>query len=692
MDNNNIKSNRKINIVRWGLFAAATVLIVYFLPRGENRHFDYAEGHPWSYGLLTAPFDMVVAPDSNRVAARLDSIDAVFEPVYYREKAMAAHRADELRGRMQVMKSLDMSAYDRKRLFDEIGKVFAAGIVDDETYESIRAGRLERVRVRDNQNVKSVPTGNYISSRVAYVRIDSALADRRLSQQVNSLNLAEFLTPNVLLDSAETRKLYDGARQSALVGDRVIQKGEKIIDKGEPVREDRFEALRTYERMVAERAESKDGNFYWLLAGQTLYVLLCFGALYGFLFFFRHEYFCSRRTLLLIMILMTATVLISFVLRNATPNGLYLVPFAIVPVMVMIFLDARTAFFCHMTTTLLALLVSSAPMEFMFMQFLAGIGAICSLGELTKRSQLLRTAAVVFIAYALGYVTVEMLHNGTSFGLSGKVFAYLGVNAVLMSFAYVAIFLLERTFGFVSKVTLVELSDINNSVLRELSEECPGTFQHSMAVSNLAASAAHRVGANVQLVRAGALYHDIGKIDNPAFFTENQYGVNPHDALDPRQSARIVIGHVSDGLKRAEKAKLPESIRNFIREHHGAGKAKYFFNTWCNAHPDEQVDEQAFTYPGPNPRSKETSILMMADSVEAASRSLHDHTPEAIKALVDKIVDGQIADGLHDDSPLSFKDVKTIKDVFASRLRTMYHVRIQYPERNKPEGGGAAAQ
>ena len=276
------------------------------------------------------------------------------------------------------------------------------------------------------------------------------------------------------------------------------------------------------------------------------------------------------------------------------------------------------------------------------------------------------------------------MQTGDIHRIAPRMFGYLAINAVFISFAYILIFLLEKTFGFTSRVTLVELSDINNPLLRELSEECPGTFQHSMAVSNLASAAAHRIGANVQLVRAGALYHDIGKISNPAFFTENQHGVNPHDALTPLQSARIVIGHVTDGVKRADKAKLPSGIRQFITEHHGRGKARFFYTTYCNQHPGEKVDEAPFTYPGPNPQSRETSILMMADAVEAASRSLSDHSPEAINNLVNRIIDTQISEGLHNDSPISFRDVNEIKDTFASRLRTMYHSRISYPEAVKP--------
>ena len=275
------------------------------------------------------------------------------------------------------------------------------------------------------------------------------------------------------------------------------------------------------------------------------------------------------------------------------------------------------------------------------------------------------------------------MQTGTLNKMEGRTFGCFGINAILISFSYVLMFLVERVFGYTSRVTLVELSDTNSPLLRELSEECPGTFNHSMAVSNLASAAAQAIGANVQMVRTGALYHDIGKIKNPAFFTENQHGINPHDSLDPIQSSRVVTGHVRDGLAMAEKAKLPEKIREFITEHHGAGKARYFYNTYCNLHPGEEVDPAPFTYPGPNPQSKETSLLMMADAVEAASRSLKEHTPEAISGLVNKIIDGQIAEGLHNESPISFRDVQAVKESFIQRLRTMYHSRISYPELKK---------
>lgn len=678
--------------IRWIIFTVATILIVYFLPRKNGREFSYETNRPWAYSLLTAPFDIPVYLDSIRAAQVRDSLEQRFEPVYFRDNNIEKTALSQFAALLNTSQNLELSPLERNNLLAMVRKVYETGIVEAGTYSDISSGKLPSIRVIHDNVALSIPTSKYRSARKAYAHIDSMLHDRRYTHALSACGLAEMLVPNVLLDSAETRRLHNELMQRAMAPVGVIQQGERIIDRGDIVTPQLFTILRTYEDISSKRGGGKSGEFYYPIAGQCLYVILLLAALYGYLYFFRPDYYNSRRILVMIMLVITALVLFAFGMSRVFISGIYLVPFAILPVVFVIFLDTRTALFAHIITVLLTTLTSSFPLEFVFLQFLAGVAAIDSLKELTRRSQLIRTAVVVFCTYAVAYVAVELLHTGNIEKLSLRMFGFLGINSVFVSFAYVVIFLIEKMFGFISKVTLVELSDINNPVLRELSEECPGTFQHSMAVSNLASAAAHRLGANVQLVRAGALYHDIGKIDNPAFFTENQHGVNPHDALDPVQSARIVIGHVTDGLKRAEKAKLPDKIREFIREHHGAGKARYFYNTWCNAHPGETPDEAAFTYPGPNPASKETSILMMADAVEAASRGLPDHTPESIAALVNKIIDSQVNDGLHDNSPLSFRDVKIIKEIFTARLRTMFHSRISYPEIVKPATPETTAQ
>ena len=364
-------------------------------------------------------------------------------------------------------------------------------------------------------------------------------------------------------------------------------------------------------------------------------------------------------------------------------NSVYFIPLAIVPILIVTFFDSRTAFYVAIIQTLICSLAVDDGLEFILLHLPVAAIAINSLQELSKRSQLIRSALLVFVGYCLIAVALCALSEGSVMTIDPKVFFYFAINAIFLSFAYVLIFVLERLFGFTSKVTLVELSDVNNPLLRELSEKCPGTFQHSMQLSNLVSEAAHEIGANTQLARAGALYHDIGKMENPAFFTENQHDVNPHELITPEQSAKIVIRHVADGLRIADKQTLPSVIKAFISEHHGKNVAKYFYTTACNRNNGEPVDPTPYTYPGPNPRSKETSILMMADATEAASRSLKEHTPEAITDLVNRIIDGQIQQGLMKDSPLSFRDVESIKRVFISRLKTIYHTRVEYPELTK---------
>ena len=666
------------------LFIIVVSVTVYFLPRSAENHYTFEEGRPWSYALLTAPFDIPIHLDSVSAMRVKDSIDANFEPVFTRDVTAEKTIISDYTTRLNSATDLNITPAQRNQIIKEIRKVYENGIVDRDTYTKIHSGKLPAVRfIHDNVAI-SIPTANYLSAFRAYEHLDSVLKDREVRQAISATKLSQTLHPNILIDSVTSRRLLDEAYQKAMAPVGVIQQGERIIDKGDIVTSRLATVLRTYEEIANERGKGTISQHYYPVAGQILYMLILYGSLYAYLYIFRRDYFDDDRTVIFIVSLIGLFTLFAFAMQATFSTGYYITPFTVVPILILIFLDSRTAYFGHLILVLICAINSSFALEFIFLQFIAGVVAIDSLKDLSRRSQLIRTAALIFLAYTLCYAAMEVMQAGSLARTEGRVFGCFAINAILISFSYVLMFLLERVYGFTSRVTLVELSDINNPLLRELSEEGPGTFNHSMAVSNLASAAASRIGANVQLVRTGALYHDIGKIKNPAFYTENQHGVNPHDALDPIQSARIVTGHVNEGLALAEKAKLPKMIRKFISEHHGAGKARYFYTTYCNAHPDEEVDPASFSYPGPNPQSKETSLLMMADSIEAASRSMTDHSPEAISNLVNKIIDAQIAEGLHNESPISFRDVSAIKEVFAQRLRTMYHSRISYPELKKP--------
>lgn len=656
----------------------ATFIIVWLLPRHSASTYIYQINRPWNYQLLTAPFDIPIRPDSITAQAAIDSINRTFIPVYKRMTSVD----DAVRTRLA--RSLgevdDVNSSTRSRLTQKVREVYADGIVDEEVYNDISQGRLPAVRVASGNVLTKKSTDRLRSPRRAYEWLKSQLPGDDAHYAIEQSKLATMLTPNVVLDTVVSDRMRADMHQKATAPIGVIQQGERIIDRGEVVTLQLYTTLQTYEHMLAERGNGVGGNGVYAWFAKSLYVGILITLLGVFLYIFRRRLFRQPKVVAYLAGLIVAFCIFAFLMSGSFDMGLYIVPFSMVAIMIIVFFDGRTAMFTTLVTTLIAAAIAHFPLEFIAMQFVAASIAINSLKEMSRRSQLLRTAALVFLGCSLTYLAVNVMITGDFSSLSPRMFGFLAINVVFVSFAYVLVFVFERMLGFTSTVGLVELSDINHPILRELSKECPGTFQHAMAVSNLAAEAAVKVGGNVQLIRAGALYHDIGKIDNPAFFTENQHGVNPHDALDPLQSARIITAHVTDGLRRADKAKLPAAIRKFIAEHHGTGLTRYFYVTYCNQHPGEEVDPEPFRYPGPNPSTIESSIVMMADSVEAASRSLKDYSPEAITALVNNIIDGQIADGLHNDSPLAFRDVRTIKECFIRRLLTIYHSRIAYPE------------
>jgi hypothetical protein len=362
---------------------------------------------------------------------------------------------------------------------------------------------------------------------------------------------------------------------------------------------------------------------------------------------------------------------------------IYLVPFTMVPIFIRVFMDSRTAFMAHATMIMICACILQHPLEFVAVELVAGLVAIFSLRELSSRSQLFWTAVFVTIASGLTNLSLEWIRNDDIARLSLREYNYIAINGMLLFCSYPLLYLIEKAFGFISNITLIELSDMNKSLLRKMSEVAPGTFQHSIQVGNLAAEIANKIGAKSQLVRTGALYHDIGKMMNPIYFTENQSGVNPHEKLGAIDSAQMIISHVTEGVRLAEKYNLPTIIREFITTHHGQGKAKYFYVKYKNEHPNDEVDDLLFTYPGPNPFTKEQAILMMADTVEAASRSLPDYTEQSIRDLVNKLIDTQVAEGYFKECPITFRDIAYAKTVLIEKLKTIYHTRVNYPELKK---------
>lgn len=682
----------QLNLIRLGLAIISVAVIILILPRADHQSFSFEENQPWKYPLLTADFDTPILRDSASARKMRDSINRVFVPFVKRDYKTEKENIE----RFSHLVEPHSSSQERTLLKKLLKETFNDGVLDSKLFENVASRGDHALRLVDSEpgnspeksrTVVSVNAAGMLSPARAFARIDSVYNatfspdSQRLSPEIGkALNMC--LAPNIVIDTATDYKYRSQEYLNVTGAMGVIKKGQRIVDRGEIITPQIFTNLNTYIEMMNKR-QGHSGNHTYFILGQALYIIIVYILLYSFMSLYRSRFFSNVRQMMFLMSFITLFVVFSIAMFEYVANGIYLVPFAAVPVIILVFFDSRTAIFALITTILISSLVAIYQFQFIFMELCVGLTATFSIRQLSRRSQLLRTAIVSFAAYTVSYFAMCLLTEGNLSNFSPKILGMFAVNSVILSFAYILILVIEKIFGFTSTVTLVELSDINSPLLRQLAEEAPGTFQHSMQVSTLAAEAARAIGANTTLVRTGALYHDIGKMKSPIFFTENQHGVNPHAGLDPETSAHKIISHVTDGLAIAAKEKLPMVIRSFISEHHGKGITKYFYNTAVNENPDKVIDKANFQYPGPNPRTKETAILMMADSVEAASRSLKTFTPEAIGALVDKIIDSQIADGLLKEAPISLRDIETVKDTFKKRLSTIYHSRVVYPEMNK---------
>ena len=665
------------------IFIATVSVIVYFLPNEGKFNYQFDINKPWKYGLLQASFDFPIYKNDIQVQKEQDSILADYQPYFQIDKEAEKNVLSKLREDYNKTLRHSLPGTDYVRYIERTLKaLYEDGIIAGNDLKRMEEDSIIAIRLVD----KNVATSRFIDQlytvKEAYEYLLNADTTHYKKKILQQCNLNDYITPNLVYDEEKSEAAQKDLLSNISWANGFVLNGQKIIDRGEIVDEQTYNILESLRKEWEKRSDSVQEKRL-TLAGQILYVgifLFCFMA---YLELFRADYYERKGTLTLLFALIVFFPVLSSIMVEQNLSSIYVVPFAMIPIIVRVFLDSRTAFMAHVTIILLCSITLRFPHEFILLQVVAGMVAIYSLRELSQRSQLLRTALVVFISYALLYFAFELIHEDDLTKLNTRMYIYFMINGILLLFAYPLLFLLEKIFGFTSDVTLVELSNINNSLLREMSEVAPGTFQHSLQMANLAAAAANKIGGKSQLVRTGALYHDIGKMVNPAFFTENQSGVNPHQSLSYEQSAQVIISHITDGLKLAEKHNLPKVIKDFISTHHGRGLTKYFYISYKNEHPDEEVDQEKFRYPGPNPFTKEQAVLMMADSVEAASRSLPEYTEESISTLVDKIIDTQVSEGYFKECPITFKDIATVKALFKEKLKTMYHTRISYPELRK---------
>ena len=669
-----LKSNRSLLII---LSVVSALLTVYFMPAHRQEKYTFTVGKPWTYDVLIAPFNFSIQKSDDVWQAEADSVRASFAPYFSRNAGVADAALAQFDKFYKDSLSKVVWEESYQALRRRLEKVYRDGIISTSDEEVLSGKRL--FRVYEGNTSSFVQTSSVRSVRDAYRLVTDAeiyVYDRYTLLQHN---LEQYIQPNLIYDEARSEADLTAQLNEISHYRGMVVEGQKIIDQGEIVDEQKSNIINSYLSRANEKNQSKRFEMLtWV--GRAVFVLLCFLVLFIYLSLYRIDDVENRNVLwFLFGSLSLFTVSVGLYCQYSSWS-IFLFPCSMLAIMLRIFLDSRTAFTGYMAFILSTSLIVSMPYEYVLLQLLAGLTGIYSLKELSQRSQILRTCLLIFISYSLVWTAFQMTQLENIRDIDPIIFLFFAINCIVILLVYPLLFVIEKVFGFTSNVTLIELSNINNPLLRELAEKAPGTFQHSMQVSTLASEAATRIKANPQLVRTAALYHDIGKMDNAPFFTENQSGVNPHDKLTPQESARIITGHVEKGLELADKFGLPESIRGFIASHHGKGVARYFYIKYTQAHPDQEPDPHDFSYPGPNPYSKETAVVMMADAVEAASRSLKEYTEESIGELVDKIIDTQVQEGYFQDCPISWQEINRVKETFKEKLRTMYHTRISYPD------------
>lgn len=669
-------------LMRVWITALTVAIIVWFLPRDSNsKRYNYDVGKPWMYQSFIAQFDFPIYKSEDAIKQEQDSILKTFMP-YYNYDPTREKKELERFNKDFSSELTGLSHHYRAIIIDRIHRLYSAGIMNTHEYNAIAHDSTNMVKVVDGKSATPIEIGCMYSTMSAY---EALLKDEELSKDralLQKLNLTNYLEPNLTYDKEKTETERTDMLGSIPLASGMVLSGQKIIDRGEIVDDYTYRVLSSFEREL-QRRNATQMELTTTLIGQVIYVTILVMLFTMYIALFRKDYFDKPRSILMLYVMITLFPIAVAMMIEHNWFNVYIVPFAIAAIFARMFMDSRTAFVTQLTIVLICAAAVKYQYEFIIIQLVAGLVAIYSLRELSSRAQVIKTAALVTVSSCAVYFALQMMQETDVLKLDSKMYTHFAVNGVLLLLSYPLMYLIEKTFGFTSNVTLFELSNTFKGVLRNLSEVAPGTFQHSITVGNLAAEVANRIGADSLLVRVGALYHDIGKMTNPAFFTENQAGVNPHDALTCKESAKIIIGHVTEGVKIAEKANLPTIIKDFILTHHGRGMAKYFYIKYQNEHPDEVVDKEQFTYPGPNPFTREQALLMMADTCEAASRSLQEYTEESISSLVDRLIDAQVADGCFKDCPITFRDIAQAKQVLTERLMSIYHTRIQYPELKK---------
>lgn len=696
--------NLREYFIRIFFFLLAAFILVLFFPREGKFKYEFKQGMPWMHESLIAPFSFPIYKNELELKQEKDSLRSNIKPHFRFNDVKTRLLLDEIKQGAEVKlsraaekfqhlpdsrESIDLYSNNLiNSLHTYFGEILSIGIIPEE-FPEFASKNVQTIVIVKQDIAENFQLSEVMTAKQAAFKLLTLLKQIEQPSDIpvdffvtffESFNLQLYVKENLDYDKVLTDTKNKIELENVSISFGMVAEGEKIINRGEIVNVEKYKILESYKK--AYEAQLGEGySFTLLLTGQLLIVLLTMSVLFLFILLYRREVLKSLTQTIFVLLMIVLFVVIASLTIQFKNIHLYFIPFALLPIIVRTFYDSRLAIFIHMTTILLIGFIAPNGFEFVYIQFIAGVVAIFSMQNARKRSQLFKSAFFVFLTYSIISIGLALLHEGNLNSVKWFSFVWLLGNAVLLLASYPLIYLFEKLFGFLSDLTLLELSDTNNPLLRDLAAKAPGTFQHSMQVANLAEEAIYTIGGNPLLIRTGALYHDIGKMSNPAYFIENQQSdFNPHDNLPFEESADIIISHVTEGVKMARKHNLPQPIIDFIQTHHGTTRVQYFYKSFLKKYPDEEADVKRFTYPGPIPFTKELAVLMMADSVEAASRSMKKYSEETISDLVDNLINYQQLENQYDDSDITFKEVSKVKEIFKNKLKNIYHHRIEYPK------------
>jgi len=672
------------------LFIITAVILYFALPQEGRFPYEFQKGRPWMHATLIAPYNFAIEKSDETISIERDSLLKSLTPYFLFHDSVGKQQIANLSTSIDAitLKENTKILYSRivkDKVITIFEKIYNSGILEQSSsnYAPL-TGKSELLIVKNNLAEK-VPTSQLYSLKTAYSEANAKLdllkkSDSDFNKIIEKLHPEDYLAVNLSFDPDKTKGEEQKILENLSTTYGVVQEGERIVSQGDVISPQIYVIIESL-KSTYEKSRGDFSKYYLIIIGKMVLITMLLLTLFLFIYNIRRKLLRSKRDVTFTLLMMVLMIFFCRIIVLSNNISVYIVPFTALALIIRTFLDARLAIFVNTITALIVGFMVPNGYEFVLLTISAGSIAVISQNNLQRRDQLILTSLIIFFVYAFTYIGISLIQEASFASIDWSIIKWFLINAALTLITYLVVFLIEKTFGFVSDVTLIELSYSNQKLLRKLAEEAPGTFQHSLQVANLAEGAILKIGGNPLLVRAGALYHDIGKLTDPQFFTENQaLGINPHDNLSFEESAKIIMEHVSRGVELAQKYKIPAQIIDFIKTHHGTTKTSYFFIESNNKNRLE-TDESLFTYSGPLPETRETAVVMLADSIEAASRSLDKKDNESLKKLIDTIFQDKIEAGQLDYAPLTFKDITLLKELFLEKLLNIYHVRIHYPQK-----------